>query len=59
LDTCLYEIIYSEYSIIPPPKTFTIPPETPCITGFPGRGIGQLQGFSLQRKTQKHPTSHL
>jgi hypothetical protein len=31
LDTCLYELIYSEYSILPPPKIFTIPPETPCI----------------------------
>jgi hypothetical protein len=32
LDTCLYEIIYSEYSILPPPKIFAIPPETPCIS---------------------------
>ena len=30
LDTCLYELIYSEQSILPPPKIFTIPPETPC-----------------------------
>ena len=31
LDTCLFELIYSEYSILPPPKILTIPPETPCI----------------------------
>jgi len=31
LGTCLYKIIYSEYSILPPPKIFTIPPETSCI----------------------------
>ena len=31
LDTCLCELIYSEYSILPPPKIFTIPPETLCI----------------------------
>jgi len=31
LDTCLYELIYSEQSILSPPKIFTIPPETPCI----------------------------
>jgi hypothetical protein len=36
IDTCLYELIYSEYSILPPPKIFTIPPETPCIyTRYP------------------------
>jgi len=33
LDTCLYELIYSEYSILPPPKIFTIPSETPCVYG--------------------------
>ena len=32
LDTCLYELIYSEQSILPPPKIFTIPPETPLYT---------------------------
>jgi len=32
LDTCLYELIYSEWSILPPPKIFSIPPETPCVT---------------------------
>jgi hypothetical protein len=26
----LYEFIYSEQSLLPPPKIFTIPPETPC-----------------------------
>ena len=31
LDTCLYELIYSEKSVLPPPKIFTIPPETPCV----------------------------
>jgi hypothetical protein len=31
LDTCLYELIYSEQSILPLPKIFTIPHETPCI----------------------------
>ena len=31
LDTCLYELIYSESSILPPPKIFTISPETACI----------------------------
>ena len=31
LDTRLYELIYSELSILPPPKIFTIPPTTPCI----------------------------
>ena len=31
LDTCFYELIYSEQSIVPPPKIFTIPSETPCI----------------------------
>ena len=31
LDTCLYELIYWEKSILPPSKIFTIPPETPCI----------------------------
>jgi hypothetical protein len=25
------ELIYSEESILPPPKIFTIPPETPCV----------------------------
>jgi len=34
LDTCLYELIYSEQSILPPPKIFTIPPETPCIYNY-------------------------
>jgi len=34
LDTCLYELIYSEQSILPPPKIFTIPPETPCTYSF-------------------------
>jgi len=29
--TRLYELIYSEHSVLPPPKIFTIPPETPCI----------------------------
>jgi hypothetical protein len=29
---CLYELIYSEYSILPPPKIFTIPSETLCIS---------------------------
>jgi hypothetical protein len=34
LDTCLYKLIYSEWSIIPLPKIFTIPLETPytCIS---------------------------
>jgi len=31
LDTSLYELIYSQKSILPPPKIFTIPFETPCI----------------------------
>ena len=31
LDTSLYEHIYSEQSILPSLKIFTIPPETPCI----------------------------
>jgi len=31
LDTYLYELIYSELSILPPPKIYAIPPETPCI----------------------------
>ena len=31
LDTCLCELIYSAQSILPPPKIFTIPLETPCI----------------------------
>ena len=31
VDTCLYELIYSDWSILPPPKIFTISPETPCI----------------------------
>jgi len=31
LDTCLYELIYSEYSILLPPTIFTISPETHCI----------------------------
>ena len=31
LGTCLYELIYSEYSILPPPEIFTILPETSCI----------------------------
>jgi len=31
LDTCLYEIIYSEWSILPPPKIFNIHPEKSCI----------------------------
>ena len=31
MDTCLYELIYSEYTILPPTKIFTIPPETHCI----------------------------
>ena len=31
LDTCLYELIYSKYSILLPPKIFTVPSETPCI----------------------------
>jgi hypothetical protein len=26
-----YKLIYLEYSIIPPPKVFTVPPETPCV----------------------------
>jgi len=34
LDTCLYELIYSEESILPPPKIFTIPLETPCIIHY-------------------------
>ena len=34
LDTCLYELINLEESILPPPKIFTIPPETPCIKLF-------------------------
>ena len=32
-DTCLYELIYWEESILPRPKIFTTPPETPCICG--------------------------
>jgi hypothetical protein len=31
LDTCLYELIYSEQSILPPPKLFNISPEISCI----------------------------
>jgi len=31
LNTCLYELIYSEQSILPPPKIFTNLSETPCI----------------------------
>jgi len=31
LDTCLYKLIYSEQSILPPPKIFTIPFETRCV----------------------------
>jgi hypothetical protein len=31
LDTCLYELIYSEQSILPPHKIYTIPPKTRCI----------------------------
>jgi hypothetical protein len=32
MDICLYELIYSEQSILPPPKIFTIPLETFCIS---------------------------
>ena len=35
LDTCLYELVYSEMSILPPRKIFTIPSETPCIRVTP------------------------
>jgi len=31
LDTCLYELMYSEKSILPLPKILTLPPEAPCI----------------------------
>jgi hypothetical protein len=34
LDTCLYELIYLEQSILPPPKIFTILLETPCVLAF-------------------------
>jgi hypothetical protein len=30
--TALCELIYSEQSILPPPKIFTVPPETLCIS---------------------------
>ena len=32
LDTCLCELIYLESSLLPPPKIFTIPPQTPKHT---------------------------
>jgi hypothetical protein len=32
LDTCLYETIYSEYSILAPPKTFTVLLKHPVYT---------------------------
>jgi len=34
LDTYLYELIYSEQSILPPVKIFTVPPETPCMCAY-------------------------
>ena len=44
LDTCLYELIYSEWSILPPPKIFTIPPEITCIYR-----VIQEDGFNFVR----------
>jgi hypothetical protein len=35
IEHMLYELIYSEQPILPPPKTFTISPEKPCIYGVP------------------------
>jgi len=29
MDTCLYELVYSEHSTLPLPKIFTTPAETP------------------------------
>ena len=48
--TCLYELIYSEYSILPPPKKISIPPETPCIPPLPCMASFSGHGLHLQHE---------
>ena len=48
LDACLYELIYSEQSILPPTKIFTIPPETLCINCHEIFGSDHLLLISAQ-----------
>jgi hypothetical protein len=58
LDTCLYQLIYSEYSILSPPKIFTIPPETPCIYVYTYITDEHICVVNIHDACQKHKIAH-